>query len=373
MFSKFANWLSEEREATIHADRLRRGAFRLLEERGGYTDAVINQIINQASGKTVGKPSQTAAARAASGLVARSMAIALVDPPMYRTTLNPRVLHQIGSSMALDGEDVYLIRISEAGDRVFLERASDWDIRDGRGGWRYRLTIPTPSTTRTVDVPAEQVLHPRFNQDKAHPEKGQGLLALPSHTSRILAALEQSLGDEVVAPTGNVLPAPLSSMGESDLADLKRDLKNLKGRTSIVPSMTAGWGDGRSGAPQDWRPNRIGANPPDVLKTLRDSTHDSVLGAMGVPAALFSARSDASAAREALRQFLHSTLQPVADLVLMEIHEKLDPNITLNFDRLMAADLQGKARAAKALVDAGFTMQEAAAMAGFIDRDGGNS
>ena len=98
---------------------------------------------------------------------------------------------------------------------------------------------------------------------------------------------------------------------------------------------------------------------------LRQAAHDSVLSAAGVPAALFSARSDATGAREALRQFLHSTLQPLAALVAVEARAKLDPGVTFDFSRLMAADIQGKARSAKALVDAGFSLEQAAAMAGF--------
>ena len=64
--------------------------------------------------------------------------------------------------------------------------------------------------------------------------------------------------------------------------------------------------------------------------------------------------------REALRQFLHSTLQPFGDMIADEARHKLAAPVRFGFDRLYAADIQGRARAYKSLVDGGMDASKAA-------------
>ena len=118
-------------------------------------------------------------------------------------------------------------------------------------------------------------------------------------------------------------------------------------------------------APQaDWRPQRIGANPPPSLATLRTDSALAVLTACGVPADL-AGSTDATSAREAWRRFLHGSVQPLGDLLAAELAVKLDtPGLRLTFDRLMASDLSGRARAFGSLVQAGMDKDRAAALAG---------
>ena len=342
---------------------------RKSEHRASYTDAAISAILASVSAQGTLDPIRTSAAQTAAGLLGRSLAIASVDPTLFRSALNPRVLYDIGRALVTVGEDVYLVLVS-GGGVVSMQRASDWDVRDGgTGGWRYRLTLPGPTDTHTVDVSADQVFHPRINVSRSEPHRGQSMISLSGHTALTLAAVERTLQHEMSAASGWVLPAPTESISPTDLTELKSDLRSLAGRTSLVPSMATGWGDGRSGAPSDWQPKRFGGSPPDVLVQLRDSAHNAVLSACGVPVALFTP-NQATGVREAFRQFLHSTLQPIAELILTEAMEKLSDQISFDFSRLMAADVQGKARSAKALVDAGFSLEQAAAMAGFIQGEG---
>ena len=44
---------------------------------------------------------------------------------------------------------------------------------------------------------------------------------------------------------------------------------------------------------------------------------------------------------------------------------KIHPEVSFSFEKLMASDIQGRARSAKALVDAGFSLDEASRMTGF--------
>ena len=78
----------------------------------------------------------------------------------------------------------------------------------------------------------------------------------------------------------------------------------------------------------DWRPQRIGANPPPSLATLRTDSAQAVLSACGCSADLFVA-GDAAGQRESWRRFLHGSVQPLGDLVAAELADKLDaPDLT---------------------------------------------
>ena len=103
------------------------------------------------------------------------------------------------------------------------------------------------------------------------------------------------------------------------------------------------------------------------MEGLRDSVGRHVLAACGVPVEL-TETGQGTASREAYRRFLHSSVMPVADLVTQELREKLDsPDLRLSFDRLMASDISGKARAFQSLVAAGMDVDRAARLAGLED------
>ena len=72
--------------------------------------------------------------------------------------------------------------------------------------------------------------------------------------------------------------------------------------------------------------------------------------------------------RESWRTFLHGTLQGAADVVATELSEKLEVPVKLNFNRLFASDIQGRARAFASLVGKGgkgLDTERAATLAGF--------
>ena len=336
------------------------------EHRASYTEGALLSILREATEGKKADPRETAAATAASGILGRSMAMAVVSPERAAQALTAPILEDIGRSLILRGECVYAIEVSRG--RIRLSRACDWEI-SGRERWSYRLTLPQPMSERVVMLPGESVLHFRINSPLAEPFKGRSPLDTAGYTGYLLAACERLLGNECGAPSGWVLPAPLESIQPEDLTALKEDLRVLAGRTSIVPSMATSWGEGRSGAPADWQPRRLGAAPPDVLVNLRNAGHDAMLGACGVPAAMFAAKTDASGAREALRQFLHTTLQPIGELVSAEASEKLEVPVSFDFARLSAADVQGRARAFQSLVAGGMEINQAAAASGILKEE----
>ena len=104
----------------------------------------------------------------------------------------------------------------------------------------------------------------------------------------------------------------------------------------------------------DWKPQRIGADPPAALVTQEERASMEVYAACGVPPALFAV-GEGTAQRESYRRFLHGTVAPLARIVAAELSSKLDGDVVLNFDSLFAADLSGAPGRSSRLSEAGWT------------------
>ena len=89
-----------------------------------------------------------------------------------------------------------------------------------------------------------------------------------------------------------------------------------------------------------------------------------LLEAAGVPSALADPRAEAAGQREAYRRFVHGTIEPMARVVEVEFRGKMDLPCSLDFGRLFAADLAGRTRGLKQLVDSGMPIGEALAVVG---------
>ena len=342
----------------------------------GYTDAVVRALLQHAAGGTTADPSATAALEAAAGQYARAFAVADVTPATPATrALSPAALSLMGRELIRRGEFVQMIEADREGVR--LVPVGSWDIR-GRwepSTWRYRVVLSGPSGTLTRSLPAAAVVHGRYSTDPARPWAGVSPLAWASLTGRLHAELESALADESGGTRGHLLPVPQSPEGDAidpdtgeptdPLSDLRRDVQNLRGRTVLTETVAAGWGEGRGAAPlADWKPQRIGASPPDSLAVLRTDSAQAVLGACGCPPGLFMA-GDAAGQRESWRRFLHGSVQPLAELLAVELADKLAvPGLRLGFDALFASDLSGRARALQSLVGAGVELPDARRLAG---------
>ena len=67
---------------------------------------------------------------------------------------------------------------------------------------------------------------------------------------------------------------------------------------------------------------------------------------------------------------MHGSLVPLGRRVAAELSAKMNTDITLSFNRIMASDIQGKARAFRALVGAnipGLAVQQAGEVAGLVE------
>ncbi len=330
-----------------------------------FSDAITEAIVAAAGGTGPADPTAIAAVEAAAGLYARCLAGAAVTDSTGSVT--PPVLGLIGRDLIRRGESLHLIRV-RAG-QVKLLPAGSWDVRGpwDEEDWFYRLDLFGPSGNSTRFVSGHQVVHARYAVDPARPWLGVSPLQWARATGTLAANLEQRLGEEAGGRVAHLLPIPQDGGDGSDddpLKMLKKDIALAKGSTVLAETTSTGWGEGRMSAPQrDWRPSRIGANPPEVLPTLRRDVFEAVLGACGVPVSLFT-DADGTSQRESFRRFLTTAVQPMGAMIAEELTIKLETPIVINFDHLYAHDLVGRSSAFGKLVAGGVTVDKALVIAG---------
>lgn len=330
-----------------------------------YTDAIIDRLIADANG--VEEAARIAVSEAVAGLWARAFASATVEPMTPATMgLRPRVLELIGRNLVSQGEILFLIEFVDGG--LTLQSASSWNVT-GDDHWQYEVTLTRPSSSRTVYRPAEAVLHLRYGSDYSTPWTAAGPEERAKDTGQLASNIEKRLAEEAGAPVGSVVPVP----DTSNVDKLQGDLQALKGNSILVPSTTGGWdvnAQTRDGTTNDWQPRRFGANPPAVLAAIRQGAGDDIAISAGIAPALIRGDAEGTAMREAWRQFLHGTIQPVANIQLDELQEKLDtPSLTLSFEKLMASDIQGRARSFQSMVGGGMEVERAAQLSGLMMPD----
>ena len=331
------------------------------ETRGSYTDAIVQALLQEATGGTTASVASLGVVAACAGLWARSFASATVTPSSMATeSLTPMILEAIGRRLLLYGEAVFEIRVEDG--VVELVEASTWDIEE-RGAWLYRADFSTPEGTYSRTLTADRILHPRIGASSKRPWQGES--PIPSATAKLAAQLETKLTQEVGGPVGNLLPLP----SKGSVTALQGDIDRLSGRTVLVESTAGGYGDKEAAPRGDWQTRRIGADPPEAMIGLRKDVQASILAACGCPGSLIE-RSDGTLAREEMRRFLHSTISPVARVVADEMAVKLDtPGLAFDFSSLFASDLSGRARSFQSMVGGGMEVGKAAALAGLMVDD----
>ena len=318
---------------------------------GSYTDAALEAALNAAAGGLTAQAERTAAVEFGVGLLSRAFAAAIVEPDILaRTALTPAIREGMIRRLLLTGNAVFAIDVTALGN-VRLLPAFTHDVRGGldESRWAYRLTLPTPSRAETRRTMSRGVVHIRIGADPNTPWQGCSPLLNAGLTSQMLARLEHRTGQEANARAGYVLPLP-DGLDDETVDGLKADLNTLAGNIALVETTSAGMGQGRAAAPQaDWRLQRLGAEFPEGNVNLRRQVGADVCAAMGIPAALYVG-ADGATVREAYRQLLVATIQPMAALITAELEQKLDTPVSFNFRRLAAADVAARARAFGTLV-----------------------
>ena len=328
-----------------------------------YTDVVVQALLAAASGDVA--EGLTAGKEIAAGHWQRAFSSAAVTPDgVLADALAPH-LGFIGRAMVEHGEAIFALDFS---DGLTLLPASNATISGGPNpaSWTYELTLSGPSTTLTRrPLLSSAVLHLFYAIGARNPWRGISPIEASQTTRKLLDNLELRLAQEMGAAVGSVIPVPQVS----STFQLQADLRAMKGQVMLVESTAQGWGAGETGAPAaDYPVRRIGANPPATLPELRRQAEQSVLAACGVPVTVLGG-SDAAGAREAYRQFLHGTIQPVADSVAVQIGAHFETELGFDFSRLFASDLSGRARAFQSMVNGGMDVAKAAALAGLMESE----
>ena len=329
---------------------------------GGYTDLLVNAILQASVGGGDDSPAVTAALEGVTALYARAFSAAQVQGA--GGLIGPSMMSSVARDLIRNGESVWTF--SPGADRLRLLQVSHFDVFGAADPdtWRYEVELVTPSGgSRTRRVPADQVLHFRYAVDRTRPWKGVPPLSWASGTGGLLAIVEKVLSDDSKGTRGYVLPIP-SGGEDADVAALKTDLRALGGGTALVETTAAGWGAGSQSSPsQDWRPQRIGPNYPSAVVQLRTDIEHAVATACGVPLVLLTGGIQASL-REGWRLFLHGSVAPLGRIVTEEASAKLDRMVRIDWTQLWAADVQGRARAFQSMTGGGMDAAAAARLSG---------
>ena len=329
---------------------------------GDFSDAVVRLIEAQAAG-TAADASSTAAVEAASGALSRAFAAAeVVGAPWVAEAVSPGVLAQIGRDLVRSGSSMHVIRMGAAGMvRLIPVSSWHWEGSHDPDSWTVRATAYGPSTSTTWNLPAAGVVFVRWGSAPGQPYTGIGPLSWAHTTARLQSEAERSLADEVGGPLAQLLAIPSDGGNDSDsdpLKMLKSDIAAARGAALLVETSAAGWGEGRTAAPQrDWQAARLGPMPPESMATIRKDAFEAVLAACGVPPSLFTDAGGTSQ-REALRRWHLNLVLPMARLVEHELTAKLETPVELKFDTY-ALDMVSRATVVAKLAQAGVPMATA--------------
>ena len=281
---------------------------------GDFSDAVVRLIQAQAAG-TAADASSTAAVEAASGALSRVFAsAAVIGAPWVQEAVSPATLAQIGRDLIRSGDSMHVIRMGRDGLVQLIPASSwHWEGNHDPASWTVRVTAYGPSTSTTWNLPAASVVFVRWGSAPGQPYVGVGPLSWAHTTARLQSEAERSLADEASGPVAQIVPVPQDGGDDSDadpLAMLKADIKAARGKALLVETSAAGWGEGRTAAPQrDWQAARLGPAPPESMATIRRDAFEAVLAACGTPPSLFL-DADGTAQREAARRWHLGTVLP---------------------------------------------------------------
>lgn len=338
--------------------------FRKAETRSAdYTDLMVAQLIAGAKGEVAG--GRTSAIEIAAGHWQRAFASATVTPSgVLGDALAPH-LGYIGRSLLERGESIFEISMDGGFGLLPASNVSVHGDPDPRT-WQYQLTLSGPSGSYSRLLKAERVLHLTYSTRPEHPWQGISPITAGLTTKKLLDNLENRLAQETSASVGTLIPVP----NVQSSAGLQRDIQGLDGRTVLVESVAATkWGQGAGATGfSEYVTRRVGANPPEVLVALRRQVEESILSAAGIPQSVLTP-GQGTAAREGFRQFLHAVIQPIALEIAGQIGARFETDVSFNFDRLMASDLSGRARAFQSMVGGGMDVSKAAALAGLMETE----
>ena len=321
-----------------------------------YTSQIVGQMLSRAEGSGDGS---LAALEICSRWWGASLSTASISP--VNAALAPvdaAFLDFVGRALVRHGEACFVLDVE--GGVVALHPVASWHVTGSYrpSDWSYTCTLSGPSSTVTRKLGASQVIHIRYGVSRDRPWKGNSPASMAAATLQAGSRTERTISEEMGLRTQQML-VPRRPQGDFGMSDLTP--QNLD---AVVAALSKSVNQGVFAIPHDLKPEKLGPTPSAVYPELRDRLTNDVLSIHGINPALVAPNSTGQSLRESFRQFLFSTIRPVARLIEMELREKIDPDAALDFSALRAGDVQGAARAAGSLVKAGYTPASAAAVVG---------
>ena len=350
------------------------------EVRDSSYSALLTQLIASQAVAGLSGEVNTSAVESAAGSLSRAFMAATVEGPDWAVrAVNRTFLSRVGRDLILTGYSVHVIDVSRSG-RVSLVPASGFGFVDGGpdpSTWTAEVSLTGPSLTQTRTVRYESLIWVPWSTTSDQPFAATGPVGSASITAKLHSETEKSLRDESAGPLARLIPVPRMDSPDPNpdpdkdtvdpLASLRQDIRTARGAGLLLETVAAGWGEGRMSAPHtDWKPNRLGPNPPESLVRLRRDSFESVLSSCGVPPSLFMGDADGTAQREGLRRWHMNLVVPFGSLLEDELSMKLETDIRLRFDAY-PRDQVGRAQTVKRLVDAGVPLSTALQAAGIED------
>ena len=124
--------------------------WKFWEKREGYTDQVINALIQAAEGSAKNAHA-TAALEAAAGLYQAAFSAAKIEPA--QEALGPCFLGEAARRLIRFGQAVYLIEVKDG--KIRLRDVASWNIGGGPNeeDWTYSCEMSGPTTLRDHPPP----------------------------------------------------------------------------------------------------------------------------------------------------------------------------------------------------------------------------
>lgn len=324
-------------------------------EKRNYTDALVSLLLARGAGSAgpAGRAGATGTVEAIAGMWGRALSSAEVTGGPLASTVTPELLDLAGRELIRTGETVFVFDLPPR-----LQVGSSWTVwgEADPETWTYEVTLPAPSSERTIYIPRSAVAHLQWGQNATDPWKSYP--PIDGLTGDLLAALEQRLGEEAAGTVAHLLAVPIGPEA-GDFDSLKQDIRDASGSTVLTETTAGGYGDAGSAPRKDLVPSRIGANPPQALVELRREAIGTASAAAGIPADLVTPGGDGTGAREAYRRFVFLAVAPTALRVSREFARVLETEVKFSFGGLAASDLAARGRALKQLVESGVGLDDA--------------
>ena len=306
----------------------------------------------------------------AAGIISRALSLADVEGD--RGLLTTRVLAEAARDLITNGECLYKLDVDPLTGAVRLLRATSYSVYGADpdpATWRYNLSLYGPTQSRMVDADASEVLHVRYATLTGHPWRGLSPLRLAAAIGALTARLTESLGHEAAVAVARIIPMPQGQSKAVSTAIRTLITQPESGRV-VLPETTHAGGGAAIGAltapTRDYRADRLGFDAPASEEQLYRTLLMEIVSICGVPWALAPGSGAAGPAiREAQRELLTGTVQPLGDLIVEETARVLETPVTISHNKIAAADTAARARSVHVLTQAGIAKDRALQLVGW--------